>query len=873
MVGQHTVGVSLSLGIAVMMAAQSVAAPPEFDSEIAPILRTHCVKCHGAESRKGGLDLRTAAGLMHGGDTGAAAVSGKSGESLIVEQVASKAMPPGKNPKLSDAEVAILRNWIDAGALTDPAEPAGVSASNASFWSFRPPTRPPVPAVRDVTMVRNPVDAFLLARLEAKGLTYSAAASRLTLVRRLYFDLWGLPPTPEQTAAFVTDTRPDSWERLVDALLASPRYGERWGRHWLDLAGYADSEGILAADYERSAAWRYRDFVIRAFNADTPYDQFLRLQIAGDEVVDYPRVFRAEKTLPPSVVDALVATGYLRCASDTSRPDFVKIKDAPGYYYQTLEDTMKIVASSTMGLTLQCAKCHTHKYDPITQEEYYQVQAVFMSGYRPAQWVPQVERKLNESTAAQNAEARAHNARIDKKVAELHAKAQSLKATFAARLLTDRLTGLPEPIRDDTRQALAVEAGKRTEIQKYLASRFTTFLHPPEKELPALLSATYPDYKAQAAGITATIAAEQAAKRTFPEIRAFYDLPGDVKTPLLKRGEYTQPGREVGPGVIRALATPRPFAWTPPGKGAHTSGRRLAFANWLTQPDHPLTARVMVNRIWLLHFGEGIVSTPDNFGKAGAPPSHPALLDWLATEFIAQGWSVKAMHRLILNSAAYRQSSTIDSSAPAHAKAKQADPDNRLLWRQRMRRLEAEPLRDAILAAAGSLNAEMFGTPVPLLVRADGEVVEPNNSTGLRRSIYLTVRRSLPLTLLQSFDQPVMETNCTRRGVSTVASQSLNLLNSDTLTRHAQAFAARVESEAPNDLVGRAVWLALSRPPTNAERNVLDAFLTAQALRYAQAVAGATAKPTPGQLASGRRKSLADLGQMLMSSNEFAYVD
>ena len=872
MVWERSLRLGLRLWITAVFAAPSAAGPPRFETDIAPILREHCVKCHGAEARKGGLDLRTAAALIHGGDTGPAVVPGKSGESLVVEQVASKAMPPGKNPKLTDAQVAILRTWIDAGTPADTNAVASTSAVT-NYWAFRPPIRPRTPAVRQSENVRNPVDAFLLAGLEAKSLNFSTEASRLTLVRRLYFDLWGLPPTPEQTDAFLADLRPDAWERLIDSLLASPRYGERWGRHWLDLAGYADSEGILAADYERSAAWRYRDYVIRSFNADTPYDQFLRLQIAGDEVVDYAGVFHTKKTLESRVIEALVATGYLRCASDTSRPDFAKIKNAPGYYYQTLEDTMKIVASSTMGLTLECAKCHTHKYDPITQEEYYQVQAVFMSGYRPAQWVPQAERKLNESTAAQNAEAAARNARIDAKVAELTAKGQSLTTTFAARLFNDRLASLPEQIRDDTRKALAAEAGKQTEDQKYLASRFTSYLRPPEKGLPALLTATYPDYKAQAAGIAATIAAEQAAKRTFSEIRAFYDLPGDVKTPILKRGEYTQPGREVGPGVIQALATPRPFDWSPPGKDAPTSGRRLAFAQWLTQPGHPLTARVMVNRIWLLHFGEGIVSTPDNFGKAGAAPSHPDLLDWLATEFVARGWSIKAMHRLILTSSAYRQASPVDSGAPAHARAMRVDPDNRLLWRQRMRRLEAEPLRDAMLASSGSLNGQMFGPPIPLVVRGDGEVVEPDAAAGLRRSIYLKVRRSRPLTLLQSFDQPVMETNCARRGVSTVASQALNLLNSDALTRHAQAFATRVFEEAPGDPAGRAVRLALNRPATDPEQSALDAFLSAQSRRHAQALARATSEPTDAQLANGRRQALADLCQMLISCNEFAYVD
>ena len=384
-------------------------------------MRDHCIKCHGAETRKGGLDLRTVAAMTHGGDTGAALVPGKSGESLIVEQVASKAMPPGKNPKLTDAQVAILRAWIDAGAPGETKAGASASAAAASFWAFRPPARPRIPVVRQADEVRNPVDALPArpARGEGPELLARSEPARRWCGGSISTS-GGCRPRPNRPMPSSPTPGPTPWERLIDSLLASPHYGERWGRHWLDLAGYADSEGILDADYERSAAWRYRDYVIRSFNADTPYDRFLRLQIAGDEVVDYPsRVPHEKDARRRDVVEALVATGYLRCASDTSRPDFVNIKNAPGYYYQTLEDTMKIVASSTMGLTLQCAKCHSHKYDPITQEEYYQVQAVFMSGYRPAQWVPQVERKLNESTAAQNAEAKALNAKIDAKVAEL----------------------------------------------------------------------------------------------------------------------------------------------------------------------------------------------------------------------------------------------------------------------------------------------------------------------------------------------------------------------------------------------------------------------------------------------------------------------
>jgi hypothetical protein len=549
----------------------------------------------------------------------------------------------------------------------------------------------------------------------------------------------------------------------------------------------------------RSAAWRYRDYVIKAFNADKPYDRFLQEQIAGDELVDYWRVYETEKELPPHVIEALIATGYLRCASDTSRPDFVSIKNAPGYYYQTLDDTLKIVASSTMGLTLQCAKCHSHKYDPIPQTDYYRMQAIFMSGYRPSQWIPQVQRKLNEATAAQEKEANEHNKKIDVTIAPLKKELAALKKD--------------------------------------------------EKE-----------YKKAAQKITDEIKALEAKKRTFPEIRAFYDLPGDAKTPLLKRGDYTQPGLEVTPNVLRTLANYKTFELPPRAKDAKTSGRRLAFAKWLTSPEHPLTARVMVNRLWLHHFAVGLVATPDNFGKTGSPPSHPELLDWLATEFMARKWSIKAMQRLIVTSSTYKQISAYQ--ADRHAGAKRIDPDNRLMWRQRLRRLEGEAMRDAVLAVSGTLNPQMYGSPVPMVRSGDGEVNTPNDANGNRRSIYLQVRRSQPLTFLQLFDQPVIETNCARRETSTVASQALTLLNSDFMTKKAAAFADRVLKENANDPAGHALRLAFGRRLTEPESNLFAKFIAEQTERYA--------KTLP---AEARRRAVADLCHMLLSANEFAYID
>jgi hypothetical protein len=712
-----------------------------------------------------------------------------------------------------------------------------------------------MPKVADPSRVRNPIDAFVLAGLEAADLGLSPEADKITLIRRATFDLWGLPPTPEEVDAFLADAAPDAYERLIDRLLESPRYGERWARHWLDLAGYADSEGILAADHVRSASWRYRDWVIRAFNADMPYDRFLRDQIAGDELADYWSIYETRETLPPEVVESLVATGFLRCASDTSRPDFVNIKNAQGYYYQTLEDTVKIVASSTLGLTLECAKCHSHKYDPITQAEYYQVQAVFMSGYRPAQWIAQVERRRFEATAAQEARAKAHNAELDAAIARHQAAIQMLKASFGDRRFEEGLARLPDVIRDDVRAALKTDAAMRNEVQRYLVSKFAAELQPNPETLATLMAKEAPRERDLIAALEQSIATKEGSRQSFPEIRAFYDLPGEPKTPILQRGDYLHPGPEVAPGALPALATPRPFRWTPPAEDAPTSGRRRAFAEWLTHPGHPLTPRVLVNRLWLHHFGEGIVATPDNFGLKGAAPSHPELLDWLADEFIARGWSIKAMHRRMMTSSAYRQSSR--NAPEEHARALAVDPDDRLLWRQRIRRLEAEALRDSVLDVAGTLDPAMGGPPVEMVAQPDGEVVAPSGPGGLRRSIYLQVRRSQPLTLLQVFDQPVMETNCTRRPVSTISSQALSLLNSEFLIQQAERFAERAIRESPQDPAGHAVRLAFGRPATDAERALLRNYLAEQGERQGR----------------GLQAALADVCQMLLSGNEFAYVD
>jgi hypothetical protein len=861
--------VTLALGVF----PGSRAADVVFEKDIQPILRKRCARCHGGETKKADLDLRTLASLLQGGKNGPAVSPGSPERSLVWIKVAGDKMP-AEGEKLPEVEKLLMRTWIEGGAkgsvAIGKADERTVTEADRNFWSFRKPVRPPVPSVKQTEQVRNPIDAFLLAALEQKGLSYSPQAEPAILLRRLSFDLTGLPPTPEEVRGFLADKAPEAYERLVDRLLASPRYGERWGRHWLDVTGYADSEGILDADYVRTSAWRYRDYVIRSFNAGKPYDRFLQEQIAGDELTDYWTAYRTQKELPAEVVDGLIATGYLRCASDTSRPDFVNIKNAAGYYFQTLDDTLRIVATSTLGLTLQCARCHNHKYDPITQTEYYRLQAVFMSAYRPAQWVPQEQRRLLEGTEAQTKEIQEHNARIDAALAKLNQEGAAQIKQFGERLFDERLAKLPEPIREDVRAALAADPTKRTEVQKYLAEKFQQDLRPDAKTLPQILMARYPELAEQQKARTQAIQVETARRRSLPEIRALYDLPGEVKTHLLRRGDYLDPGDEVQPGVLTVLATEKPFQWQPPARESPTSYRRSAFASWLTQPDHPLTARVAVNRIWLHHFGEGIVATPDNFGRIGAPPSHPELLDWLATEFVDCGWDVKALHRRIVTSTAYRQASTLDLGR--HAAAKRLDPEDRLLWRQRLRRLEAEPLRDAMLFTSGTLNQKMTGPPVPMKRLGDGEVVIAADPAAQRRSVYLQVRRSQPLTLLQVFDQPVMETNCPRRNGSTVPSQALTLLNSESVTQLSLSFADRVLLRDPADPVGQAVLLAFGRAPTDKERILLAGFLQTQSDRYRPLSAGGK-DDTPQAHQEALRKAMADLCQMLLCANEFAYVD
>ena len=751
--------------------------------------------------------------------------------------VSSEKMPPEGDP-LTAAQKGFIRVWINEGARIDLKDVVDDRDSitpydklEYDYWSFSPPQLPAPPVVANRDRARNPIDAFLLEKLEFQQLSFSPAASRSTLIRRVYLDLLGVPPSPAQRSRFIADESPLAYEQLIDRVLANPRYGERWGRHWLDVAGYSDSAGVLSADQDRQLIWRYRDYVIRALNQDQPYDQFIREQIAGDEISGYWDHFEQDEELPAHVVAAMDATGFLRTAPDSSRPDFKTIKNVNGlYYYPTIDTQLQILTSSLMGITVKCAKCHDHKFDPLTQKNYYQMQSVFMSVYNPDQWIPFRDRRRPIATRKQMTEADERNQQITTTVAGLKKEIAELRTRKADELYHQRLETVSEVIRSDVAAALLVKEDQRTDVEKYLAEKFGSFLRPPADKLEAVLAAAFGDYQKTLDGKNGALAAAERGRINFDYIYAAYDVSGEPYTPLLRRGDAQTPGPVVTPGVPEMIQAEQPFQWTPAAKDAPTSGRRTAFANWLTQPRHPTTSRVMVNRLWLHHFGEGLVSTVDDFGWAGETPQHQSLLDWLALELESHDWSLKHLHRQILTSTAYQQIS--HNRGELSRLAIQADPRNRLLWRQNLRRLEAEPLRDSILHVAGALENDMYGYPVAIKMRSDGEVVVNDGKMPQKRSIYLRNKRSAPVSMLQLFDQPDIETNCTRRTQSTVPLQALSLMNSDIVTNAASAFAEQSLLAAPEDPVDYIFQSALSRTPSSAERKALSDFVSSQTELY-----------------------------------------
>ena len=842
---------------------------PSFEREIAPILHARCVKCHGGEKLEAGLDVRRRSKLLAGGDSGPAMVLGKPDDSLLAQRIVAEEMPPKDEGRLDDKQRELILRWIAAGAplagkeeepLDAADAPARLTDEDRDFWAFRPPTRPPLPAIQGHDRVRTPVDAFLLAKLEEKGLTFNPDAPPLVLLRRLCFDLHGLAPSPEQIDEFLADTETGAYERLVDRLLASPRYGERWGRHWLDVAGYADSDGYLAADRLRPEAWRYRDYVVRAHNADLPYDRFIQQQLAGDELVDWRRA----EELTPEMVDCLVATGFLRTASDPTYPTYTE----PNEIHQVLADTLQIVGTSLMGLTVQCARCHSHKFDPIAQRDYYALQAVFLGALDPARWQPSETRGIPLATELQQANIGEQNQKADERLAYLNASLADLTARYRKKLVSEKLAALPADqaagvtpqLFDQLLAALVLDEAKRSDEQKRLVAQYAAGVSLAE----TALAGRYAEYKDTTARLQAAIAAELALKQSVPLVRGLADLDDSpAQGRVLRRGDYNQPGAVVEPDVLAVLA-PSDFKLTPRA-GYKTSGRREAFARWLTDPDHPLTARTHVNRIWARHFGRGLVPTLANFGRSGARPSHAELLDWLATEFVRQGWSMKGMHRLLVTSTAFRQSSAADAAKAA------VDPDNVLVGSWQPRRHEGEVLRDTVLQVSGRLNLQMLGPPVPVAPQPDGSVATADDEAGRRRSIYLIVRRSQHLTMLDLFDTPMMEINCPERTESIVPLQALAMLHGPFAQRGSAALAERIVNAAADDgaRVELAYKLLYARAPSSSERQALVAFLDAGAretLGEKQATAGDVEK------GAAVRAAWTQAALVLLNSNEFIFV-
>ncbi len=720
--------------------------------------------------------------LIAGGDSGVAIVPGKPDESPLIEMIEKKEMPPKEEDPLEARQIELLKRWVADGARIKgkeelPLEAAevenSISDQERQFWSFRPPQRPAFPAVKSMHRVRTPIDAFLLAKLEERGLSFNADAPKPTLLRRLCFDLVGLPPTLEQVQEFLADESADAYERLVDRLLDQPQYGERWGRHWLDVVGYAESDGYLDADRERPEAWRYRDYIIRAFNSDKPYDQFIREQIAGDELADW----RGAAELSDEIVERLIATGFLRTASDPTYPGYKELPEI----HKVLADTIQIVGSTFLGVTIQCARCHEHKLEPISQRDYYQLQAVLAAAYDPDRWQVSGERSIPWATDAQLALINAHNKSVTDRVAALNTELNRLMTEFREKHLNEKLANVPENVRPSVKASLVIAADKRNEEQKKLLADHAPQVAVDEKTL----FARFAELKTDAEKLRGAIAAETALTRPITQLRGLADLDDKpAETHVLRRGDFNNKGKAVAPGVPAVLANVD-FRLAPVAQ-FKSSGRRRAFAEWLAAPTNPMTARLHVNRLWAWHFGKGIVETLDDFGHTGKAPSHPELLDWLAGEFAARGFSQKAMHRLIVLSTAYRQSA-------AHDPAKAAiDSENTWLWAFRPRRHEGEVLRDSVLAAAGKLNLQMFGPAVPVVRQPDGSVITADNPVGNRRSVYVQVRRSQPVTLMETFDTPKMEINCSRRSEAIVATQALALLNSPFMETNAKVVAERV---------------------------------------------------------------------------------
>jgi mono/diheme cytochrome c family protein len=742
--------------------------PVDYVRDIKPMLRQQCISCHGTKVAKGRLRLDTVDAAIQGGSSGPAIVAGQSAKSLLIDAVKgiNDATPmPFKAKALTAQQIELLSAWIDQGAK-HPSEKPDVNPMD--HWAFKAPVRPATPAVKGATWIKNPIDAFILAQLEAAKISPSPEADKVTLLRRVYLDLLGLPPTLEVVDAFVADTAPDAYEKIVDRLLASPHYGERWARHWLDQARYADTHGFTI-DAPREI-WKYRDWVLEALNRDLPFDQFVVEQMAGD-------------MLPDATLAEKIATGFHRNTLINEEGGI----DKEQFRVEAVADRVNTTATVFLGLTLACARCHDHKYDPLTTQEYYQIFAFLNNQSEPT---------LSLASPEVVAERERVRSRINMIEADLHPK---LKA-FAVNLSDADKAKMPKGLN----AILNLSPEQRTPGQRQTLSNYFK---------------QHAEFKAAFEELDALTKAEP----KFPTTLVLQELTKPRETFIQIGGDFTRKGTKVAPGVPAILH--------------HLEGskapNRLDLACWLVGRKNPLLARVTVNRLWQQYFGKGLVETENDFGTQGSPPSHPELLDWLAVEFMDGGWSLRKVHRLIVTSAVYRQSSKV------RPELREIDADNKLLARQTRLRLDAEIVRDNALAVSGLLSHHLGGPsvypPQPEGIYQFTQVHRAWKVSGgadrYRRGLYTFLQRSAPYPALTVFDAPDGTSSCTRRIRSNTPLQALTLLNDMAYLELARGLAARSLRDGPADDSKRVAWmfrLCLGRQPSPAEASRLEAFLQQQ---------------------------------------------
>jgi hypothetical protein len=818
-------------------AAQQV----DYARDVKPILTKNCYDCHGAKRQKSGLRLDTVADALEGGNSGPVIVAGKSSQSRLIQAVTGvpevPVMPPKDKPRLSAQEITLLREWIDQGAKGPGGEAVAKATGKSKHWGFQPVRRLPPPAVKNTPWARNAIDRFILARLDKGGLVPSPEADRATLIRRLSFDLRGLPPTPQEVRAFLADSKADAYERLVDRYLQSPHFGERWGRHWLDVARYADSNGFNI-DNPRSI-WKYRDWVIDALNRDMPFDQFTIEQIAGD-------------MLRHATVSQKIATGFHRNTLLNQEGGI----DEEQFRVESVVDRVNTTGAVFLGLTIGCAQCHNHKFDPISQREYYRLFAFLNNADEPTLAVGTPEETTRYAALLTQVEL------LEKELATYIENSYTNQLAWEKSLTADAKSKLKPAVR----QLLAIPLQKRTDSQKLVVR--AVFLqgdigHQERKRTLDQLRARMPKVP------TTLVLSERPMPRA-----THVHLGGD----FLRKGARVTPGV---PAVLHPLRTldlsARADRQARPKKSGSRQPNRLDLARWLVDPKNPLTPRVTVNRFWQHYFGTGLVETENDFGIQGRPPTHPELLDWLASEFMARRWSMKAMHRLIVTSATYRQS----SRSPPDLAVK--DPRNKLLARQSRLRLEAEAVRDVALAASGLLSHKIGGPsvfpPQPEGVFSFTQIPRDwKPSTGpdrYRRGIYTYFWRSAPHPALTVFDAPDSTTTCTRRNRSNTPLQALTLLNDRAFIEFAQGLAGRVLREAGASDAQRiryAFRLCLARPPSAREEILLAGLLTRQTAEF-KADPKEAQKLMPAQLPA--KTDVAQLaawtmaGRVLLNLDEF----